>query len=150
LNNIIDKYKERIFDTHSSTFQSLMMVLGQTHAWGQKTEDSTIEILKKEFGKYNVKAVGKLGSTEDAIGGVDCEVIVDGELKTAQIKPFGYVKTKNGVTTIFESANVQPYRTNWLIFSKNNREVLIFLNKRCKIINGNFVFPEEDLIYTLS
>jgi len=147
--NIIDEYKTRIFNPESSTFQSLMMVLGQTHAWGQKREDTTIEILKRQFGDNNVKSVGKLGSSEDMIGGVDCEIIVNGILKTAQIKPFGYVKTKNGVTTIFESANVQPYRTNWLIFAKNNKEILIFNNKRCKILDGNFVFPEEDLIYTL-
>ena len=45
--NIIDEYKGRIFNPKSSTFQSLMMVLNQTHAWGQKREDTTIEILKK-------------------------------------------------------------------------------------------------------
>jgi len=150
LNNVIDKYKERIFDTHSSTFQSLMMVLGQTHAWGQKTEDTTIEILKKEFGKDNVKSVGKLGSTEDAIGGVDCEVIVDGELKTAQIKPFTGVLTKDENIIVWGSGNVKPYKTDWLIFTKNNREVLVFDNEKYKIIDGNFVFPKESLIYTLS
>jgi hypothetical protein len=126
-----------------------MMVLGQTHAWGQKREDLTIEVLKRKFGQNNVNPIGKLGNSNDMIGGIDCEIIVDGVLKTAQIKPFGYVKTKNGLTTIFESANVQPYRTNWLIFAKNNKEILIFNNKRCKIVDGNFVFPEEDLIYTL-
>jgi hypothetical protein len=147
--NIIDEYKTRIFNPGSSTFQSIMMVLGQTHAWGQKREDLTIEVLKRKFGQNNVNPIGKLGNSNDMIGGIDCEIIVDGVLKTAQIKPFGYVKTKNGLTTIFESANVQPYRTNWLIFAKNNKEILIFNNKRCKIVDGNFVFPEEDLIYTL-
>jgi len=148
--NVIEEYKDRIFKPSSSTFQSLMLVLGQTHAWGQKREDTTIEILKKQFGNDNVKAVGKLGSAEDALGGVDCEVIIDGKLNTAQIKPFGYTNTNNGFITIFNSANVQQYRTNWLIFSKNNKEVLIFDNKRCEIIDGNFVFPEKNLIYTLS
>jgi hypothetical protein len=148
--NIIDEYKTRIFTPKSSTFQSLMMVLGQTHAWGQKREDLTVNILKKEFGKDNVNAVGKLGSNEDMVGGVDCEIKINGKLKTAQIKPFGYIKTKNGFTTIFESANVKPYKTNWMIFAKNNKEILIFDNKHCKIVEGNFVFPEDDLIYTLS
>jgi len=148
--NIINEYKTRIFNPESSTFQSLMMVLGQTHAWGQKREDSTVNILKKEFGQDNVNAVGKLGSNEDMVGGIDCEIIIDGKLKTAQIKPFGYIKTKDGFTTIFESANVKPYKTNWMIFAKNNKEVLIFDNKHCKIVEGNFVFPEDDLIYTLS
>jgi len=148
--NIINEYKTRIFNPESSTFQSLMMVLGQTHAWGQKREDSTVNILKKEFGQDNVNAVGKLGSNEDMVGGIDCEIIIDGKLKTAQIKPFGYIKTKDGFTTIFESANVKPYKTNWMIFAKNNKEILIFDNKHCKIVEGNFVFPEDDLIYTLS
>ena len=148
--NFIDEYKGRIFNPESSTFQSLMMVLGQTHAWGQKREDTTIEILKKQFGNDNVKAVGKLGSSEDMIGGIDCEIILDGTLKTAQIKPFTNVKTDDGQTIVMGSGNVKRYHTDWLIFAKNNKEILIFNNKNGKIVGGNFVFPEENLIYTLS
>jgi len=148
--NIIDEYKDRIFTPKSSTFQSLMMVLGQTHAWGQKREDTTIEILKKQFGNNNVNAVGKLGSSEDMIGGIDCEIIVDGVKKTAQIKPFTNVKTDDGNTIIMGSGNVKRYHTDWLIFSKNNKEILIFNNNDTTIANGNFVFPEKSLIYTLS
>jgi hypothetical protein len=148
--NVIDEYKGRIFNPESSTFQSLMMVLGQTHAWGQKREDTTIEILKKQFGNDNVNAVGKLGSSEDMIGGIDCEIILDGTLKTAQIKPFTNVKTDDGQTIVMGSGNVKRYHTDWLIFAKNNKEILIFNNKNGKIVDGNFVFPEENLIYTLS
>jgi len=148
--NVIDEYKDRIFNPESSTFQSLMMVLGQTHAWGQKREDTTVEILKKQFGKNNVNAVGKLGSSEDMIGGIDCEIIVDGERKTAQIKPFTNTKTEDGNTIVMGSGNVKRYNTDWLIFAKNNKEILIFKNKNGKIWGGNFVFPEENLIYTLS
>ena len=148
--NVIDEYKDRIFNPESSTFQSLMMVLGQTHAWGQKREDTTVEILKKQFGKDNVNAVGKLGSSEDMIGGIDCEIIVDGERKTAQIKPFTNTKTEDGNTIVMGSGNVKRYNTDWLIFAKNNKEILIFNNKNGKIWGGNFVFPEENLIYTLS
>ena len=148
--NFIDEYKGRIFNPESSTFQSLMMVLGQTHAWGQKREDTTIEILKKQFGNDNVNAVGKLGSSEDMIGGIDCEIILDGTLKTAQIKPFTNVKTDDGQTIVMGSGNVKRYHTDWLIFAKNNKEILIFNNKNGKIVDGNFVFPEENLIYTLS
>jgi hypothetical protein len=148
--NFIDEYKGRIFNPESSTFQSLMMVLGQTHAWGQKREDTTIEILKKQFGNDNVKAVGKLGSSEDMIGGIDCEIIIDGALKTAQIKPFTNIKTDDGQIIVMGSGNVKRYNTSWLIFAKNNKEILIFNNKNGKIVGGNFVFPEENLIYTLS
>jgi hypothetical protein len=146
---IIDQYKTRIFNPESSTFQSLMMVLGQTHAWGQKREDTTVEILKKQFGEDNVNAVGKLGSSEDMIGGVDCEIIVDGVTKTAQIKPFGSISEEHHFIIVLGSGNVKKYKTDWLIFSKNNKEILIFENNNTTIINGNFVFPEKSLIYTL-
>jgi hypothetical protein len=150
LNQFIYEYKNRIFNTTSSTFQSLMMVLNQTHSWGQKREDTTIEILKKQFSSNNIKPVGKLGSSEDMIGGVDCKITVDGVLKTAQIKPFTHCKTENGNTTVMGSGNVKRYNTNWLIFTKNNKEILIFENKNSKINEGNFVFPEQNLIYSLS
>jgi hypothetical protein len=146
---IIDQYKTRIFNPESSTFQSLMMVLGQTHAWGQKREDTTVEILKKQFGEDNVNAVGKLGSSEDMIGGIDCEIIVDGVTKTAQIKPFGSISEEHHFIIVLGSGNVKKYKTDWLIFSKNNKEILIFENNNTTIINGNFVFPEKSLIYTL-
>ena len=147
--NIIDEYKTRIFNPESSTFQSLMMVLGQTHAWGQNREDSVIEILKKEFGDKNVDAVGKLGSSDDMIGGVDCEITINGERKTAQIKPFTNLITDNGKTIVMGAGNVKKYKTDLLIFSKNNKEILVFDNHNSKIIDGNFVFPQENLIYTL-
>jgi hypothetical protein len=148
--NVIDQYKTRIFNPESSTFQSLMMVLGQTHAWGQKREDTTVEILKKQFGEENVNAVGKLGSSEDMIGGIDCEIIVDGVTKTAQIKPFGSISEEHHFIIVLGSGNVKKYNTDWLIFSKNNKEILIFDNNDTTIVGGNFVFPEKSLIYTLS
>jgi len=146
----IEQYKTRIFNPESSTFQSLMMVLGQTHAWGQKREDSTVEILKKQFGNNNVNAVGKLGSSEDMIGGIDCEININDELKTAQIKPFTHMKTEEGLTYVMGAGNVKKYKTDLLIFSKNNKEIMVFDNHNSKIISGNFVFPQENLIYSLS
>lgn len=148
--NFIDGFKDRIFNPDSSTFQSIMMVLGQTHAWGQKTEDKTIDILKNQFGNENVKPVGKLGSIEDMISGIDCEIIIDDIKNTAQIKPFTNILIEEGNVIVFGSGNVKPYKTDLIIFSKNNKEILIFKNKKTKIIDGNFVFPTDNLIYTLS
>jgi hypothetical protein len=147
--NIIDEYKDRIFTPESSTFQSLMVVLGQTHAWGQKREDSTVTILKKQFGQNNVNAIGKLGSKEDMIGGIDCEIIIDGVTKTAQIKPFTSISEEHHFIIVLGSGNVKKYKTDWLIFSKNNKEILIFENNNTTIVDGNFVFPKKKLIYTL-
>ena len=148
--NVLDEYKSRIFSQKSSTFQNLMKVLTQTDSWGQAREDRTIQILKKQFGEKNVNAIGKLGSKEDMIGGIDCEVIVDGVKKTAQIKPFTGEKEIDNSVMILGTANVKRYSTDWLIFTRNNKEVLIFDNKHSKIMDGQYIFPKEDLIYTLS
>lgn len=150
LNQFIYNYKDRIFDINSSTFQTIMMVLGQTHAWGQKREDNTIIKLKNLFGESNVNPIGKLGGVQDMIGGVDCEVITEETMKTAQIKPFTHLITEHNVTHVMGAGNVKKYKTDWLIFSKNNKEILVFNNNNSKIVNGNFVFPEQDLIYTIS
>jgi hypothetical protein len=50
---------------------------------------------------------------------------------------------------IMGTGNVKKYKTDWIIFSKNNKELLVFDNKNGKIIGGNYVFPEDTLIYTL-
>jgi hypothetical protein len=84
------------------------------------------------------------------IGGVDCEVITEETMKTAQIKPFTHLITEHNVTHVMGAGNVKKYKTDWLIFSKNNKEILVFNNNNSKIVNGNFVFPEQDLIYTIS
>jgi len=146
----IEQYKDRIFNSDSSTFQSIMMVLGQTHAWGQKREDSTVEILKKQFGLTNVISVGKLGSSEDMIGGIDCEISINEERKTAQIKPFTNKKLEKDEYMIMGTGNVKKYKTDWIIFSKNNKELLVFNNKDGKIVGGNYVFHKDNLIYTLT
>jgi hypothetical protein len=150
LNQTIYEHKNRIFDTNSSTFQTIMFVLGQTHAWGQKREDNTIVLLKKQFGEKNVKPIGKLGSTQDMVGGIDTIITINGSEVTAQIKPFTHLIGEENLTFVMGAGNVKKYKTDWLIFSKNNKEILVFDNKNSKIVDGNFVFNKENLIYTLS
>jgi hypothetical protein len=149
LNQFIYDHKNRIFQIHTATFQTIMFVLGQTHAWGQQREDNTIVLLKKQFGEKNVKPIGKLGSSQDMIGGIDTIIEIDGNEINAQIKPFTHLITEDNVTHVMGAGNVKKYKTDWLIFSKNNKEILVFDNNNSKIVNGNFVFPEENLIYTL-
>jgi Fe-Mn family superoxide dismutase len=148
--NILEKYKFRIFNRESATFQNLMRILTQTDSWGQKREDVTVDILKKKFGKDNVRAIGKLGSREDMIGGIDCEIDVAGTTHTSQIKPFTALKKIDGFIHVFGSANVKKYSTDWLIFTKNNKDVVVFRNKNSKIVDGQYVFPDKDLIYSLN
>ena len=33
---------------------------------------------------------------------------------------------------------------------KNNKDVVVFRNKNTKIVDGQYVFPEKDLIYSLN
>jgi hypothetical protein len=147
--DIIDKFKERIFNTESSTFLNLMSILNQTNKWGDAREDLVVKKLKPLFGDKNVTKVGQLGSREDMIGGIDCEIKIDGVTKTAQIKPFTYTKNNNGFVSIFGSGNVKKYNTDLLIFANSKGQILVFENSDSKIINGTFVFPENNLIYTV-
>jgi hypothetical protein len=146
---VIDEYKSRIFDKNSQTFQTLMSVLGQTHHWGEKREERTVELLKKHFGEYSVKAIGSLGSDKDMIGGIDCEIEIEGKITTGQIKPFTQLIKEKETITIIGSASVKPYKTDWLIFSKNDKEIIVIKNEDSKIVQGNFVFPKDNLKYTI-
>jgi Fe-Mn family superoxide dismutase len=146
----IEEFKDRIFKKNSPTFQNIMKVLGVMDSWGQKTEDETIKILKKKFGENNVIAVGSLGSKSDMLGGIDCIIIIDGVKRTCQIKPISSFTEIGDELVIFGSANVKKYNTDLLIFNQNNKEIFIFNNDNTKIVNGNYVFPKKDLIYSLS
>ena len=146
---VLEKYKYRIFDKNSATFSNLMSTLTKTNKIGDVTENATVEILKKQFGDKNVIQIGKLGSLEDMVGGIDCKVTTNEGTKTAQIKPFTHSKKTDNELVIFGSGQVKPYKTDWIIFTKNNKEVLIFDNKSTKIIQGNYVLPTSDLIYQL-
>ena len=148
--NALDKYKSRIFTPHSGTFQNLMATLGITHDIGGKTEDYAVVLLKKQFGDDNVEQIGELGNKEDMIGGIDCKVTVDGKTNTVQIKPFSRIKQEDGKIIVLDSGQVKKYSTDWMAFTKKNKEVLIFNNKQAKITHGVYVFPEEALIYTLN
>jgi ABC-type multidrug transport system fused ATPase/permease subunit len=72
------------------------------------------------------------------IGGIDCEINIDGVKNTAQIKPFTYTKNINGLVSIFGSGNVKKYNTDLLIFANSKGQILVFKNSDSKIINGTF------------
>lgn len=146
---VMDEYKTRIFNTNSSTFINLMSTLNRTNTLGNENENSTIDFLKKKFGNENVAQIGKLGSLKDMNEGVDCQIIVDSKIYTAQIKPFTHLTKSDNSITIFGTGQVKPYKTDWIIFTKKNKEVFVFKNNSTKIINGNYVIPESDLIYHL-
>ena len=79
-------------------------------------------------------------------GGVDAEIAVDGKKHTAQIKPFtGYDETEDKFV-VYGTANVKPYKTDWIIFTNKSDQMLIFKNSNTKITSGNYSFPKETLI----
>ena len=47
------------------------------------------------------------------------------------------------------SGNVKKYNTDLLIFANSKGNILVFKNDDTKIINGTFVFPENNLIYSV-
>jgi Fe-Mn family superoxide dismutase len=146
--NALDYFKFRIFNRDSSTFQNLLRVLIEKNAVGSKREEITASILRRYFGKdVKVIVVGELGSKKDAISGIDLEITKDGNTKTAQVKPFrNKIITDEGIL-LEGTASVKIYKTDLMVFQKG-RNVLVF-NEKPKIVNGNFLFPLDSLLYDI-
>ena len=144
--SILDEFKTRIFSLSSGTFENIMTTLDSTNSFGELTEVMVVEILKKEYGEDNVTKIGKLGGSVDALEGVDCEVKIGNEIKTAQIKPYKSYELVDGFYKMLDTGQVNPYNTDWMIFSKKNKDAMIFDNKNIKIVKGNYVIPEINLI----
>ena len=144
----LDYYKYRIFNKDSETLQNLLRILIATSKYGDNREQTTASILKKFFGESSkVNIVGELGSKKDAIDGIDLEILQDGKLYTAQVKPFGKMITTEDGIVLDDTANVKLYNTDWMVFQRGNN-VLVF-NQKPKIIKGKFVFPPDSLLYNI-
>jgi Fe-Mn family superoxide dismutase len=145
----LDYFKFRIFDRNSSTFHNLIKVLTERDALGTKREDITSKILKRYLGKdFKVEVVGELGSKKDGIGGVDLEITKDGVTQTAQVKPFRDKIITNDGISLEGTGSVKNYKTDLMIFQKG-KNVLVF-NKKPIIVNGNFLFPLDSLLYDIT
>jgi Fe-Mn family superoxide dismutase len=144
--NLIDKFKSTIFSDELNTYKKLMATLTSTSKIGKKTEEFTVAKLKERYGEENVSLIGKLGSSKDAKEGIDAEIIVDGKIKTAQIKPFGRYDLNDNIYTLYDTANVKEYRTDWIVFFNKNSGVLVFDNTNTKIVEGNYTIPSTSLI----
>ena len=144
----LNYFKDRIFDKDSSTLHNILRVLTEKDKAGSKREEITAAILKRFFGKSaKVELVGELGNKKDAIQGVDLEIIKDGKLYTAQVKPFREMKeTKDGIS-LEGTASVKLYKTDWMVFQRG-KNVLVF-DQKPKIVDGNFLFPSDSLLYNI-
>jgi hypothetical protein len=146
--NALKHFAYRIFNTQSSTFINVMKVLEEKNKVGDKREKITAAILRRHFGKrVRVEELGELGNKQDALLGIDLVVHLDGERKTAQVKPFVSMIDNGETYTMIGTGQVKPYRTDYMIFQKG-KNVLVFQNNP-KIIEGIYVFPVESLIYNI-
>jgi Fe-Mn family superoxide dismutase len=144
----LNYFKFRIFNKESHTLQNLLRVLIEKNNAGSKREEITASILKRYFGKdVKVEIVGELGSKKDAISGVDIEITKDGVVKTAQVKPFREKKIIEEGILLEGTASVKIYKTDLMIFQKG-KNVLVF-DKTPIIVNGNFLFPLDSLLYDI-
>jgi hypothetical protein len=144
----IDHFKYRIFDKDSATLHNLLRTLIEKDSAGSKRESITASILKRYFGdEAKVEIVGELGSKKDAIQGVDLEITKDGKTLTGQIKPFRKMIVNDDGITLEGTASVKIYKTDLMIFQRG-KNVLVF-NKTPKIVDGNFVFPSDSLLYDI-
>lgn len=142
----INQLKFRIFDPNSKTFQTLFRVLNQTSGKGNKTEDVVEKKFKEKFGPENIKRIGELGSKEDMMG-VDIKVMIDGKLHTAQVKPFDSITKEDNMLRIDGSANVKKYKTDWMVFVRRGKDIVVFDNNNSEIKDGIYYFPESSLLY---
>ena len=142
----INQLKFRIFDPNSKTFQTLFRVLNQTSGKGNKTEDVVEKKFKEKFGAENIKRIGELGSKEDMMG-VDIKVTIDGKLHTAQVKPFDSINKEDEMLRIDGSANVKKYNTDWMVFVRRGKDIVVFDNTNSEIKDGSYYFPENSLLY---
>jgi hypothetical protein len=142
----INQLKFRIFDPNSKTFQTIFRVLSQTSGKGNKTEDVVEVKFKEKFGLENINRIGELGSKEDMMG-VDMKIKIDGQIYTAQIKPYDSITKEDGELRIDGTANVKKYKTDWMVFVRRGRDIVVFDNKDSQIKNGAYYFPESSILY---
>ena len=147
--NAINYFKYRIFDKKSATFQNIMTTLIEKQKAGKKTEDMVASILKNHLGdKVEVKLTAGAGKRKDMIGGIDMEIKKeDGKTYTAQIKPFQNMIVSDDGITLEGTGGVKLYKTDLMVFRKKNN-ILVFKNNP-KIVDGNFVFPIDSLMYNI-
>ena len=142
----INQLKFRIFDPNSKTFRTLFKVLSDTSGRGNKTEDIVEKKFKEKFGEENIKRIGELGSKEDMMG-VDMKIMIDGKQHTAQVKPFTSISNEDGMLKIDGTANVKKYKTDWMVFVKRGKDIVVFDNTNSEIKDGSYYFPESSMLY---
>ena len=147
--NILVKNAPKIFDENNPFFQAIMTNLGQSKTKGDKVEKVSEIRLSKKFGQDNVKIESGFGLDTDASEGLDGSINIDGITYKCQIKPYTTSFIKDEKLVVLTTSTVGNYRVDFMIFS-NAQDTLVIKNQNTELGNNVYIFPPEDLIYTLT
>ena len=140
--------KHRIFDRNSRIFGELMSVLDRSTGKGNTVESTTIRKMMDKFGTDNVSKISGEGNKKDMWDGVDVELKMNGGILSGQIKPIFDIVSDEKKFIVTPSSTVKKYRTNLLIFEKNEK-VYIFNNRGVGIVDGKYEIPRNSMLYEL-
>jgi hypothetical protein len=144
----LTKFQDRIFPS-SNTLSNIMSVLGGTNKKGDKLETYVAKKINDNINNVTAKIIGGLGSSIDAIGGVDLILDIDGSENTAQVKPIYSIQEIAGNYEIKIKGIVKPYKTDLLIFGNLNSKIYIFKNQNVDSSGDHFKIPSSNLIYEI-
>ena len=147
--DILVKNASKIFDENNPFFQAIMTNLGQSITKGEKVEKVSEIRLSKKFGKDNVKIESGFGLDTDASEGLDGSIKINGSIYKCQIKPYKTSFIEDGRLVVLTSSTVSDYKVDFMIFS-NPQDTLVVKNQNTELGINAYVFPPEDLIYTLT
>jgi hypothetical protein len=147
--DILIKNAPKIFDENNPFFKAIMTNLGQSIIKGEKVEKVSEIRLSKKFGKDNVKIESGFGLDTDASEGLDGSIKIGGRIYKCQIKPYKTFFIEDGKLVVLTSSTVSNYKVDFMIFS-NAQDTLVIKNQNTELGINAYVFPPEDLIYTLT
>jgi Fe-Mn family superoxide dismutase len=144
--NTLDKYKDIIFNKHNPDFIRIFNSLKNSWERGKQTEELAIEKLQKYLGdKIQIEKKSGLGKKVDVKHGIDVEIIKGDRIYKGQIKPFSHTIDDGNKIRIIDTANVEKYNVDMLIFANTkNGKVLVFRNNP-EIIDQQYVFDKDSL-----
>jgi hypothetical protein len=147
--DILVKNAPKIFDENNPFFQAIMTNLGQSIVKGDKVEKVSEIRLSKKFGRENVKIESGFGLDTDASEGLDGTIKIGGTTYKCQIKPYKTSFIEDGKLVVLTSSTVSNYKVDFMIFS-NTQNTLVIKTQNTELGVNTYMFPPEDLIYTLT
>lgn len=129
----------------------VLPTIGGTSVAGERTEESSIDLLKDcpLFTGMTVEKVGGSGVLEDMLSGVDAVVYkttISEPTYTIQIKPFSDIKQADYGHFINGVGAAKEYKTNFIAFVKGKSIVLVD-SKRAKPLKGSYFISRGGINY---